>query len=64
MGAAIDKKVYESMAEKEKQKETQMSTCDSIRSYIMSLIVTQTAPKATMVQIKSAIATAIIPPSQ
>ena len=41
-----------------------MSSDDSIRNYIMSLIGNQTALKAPIVQIKSATATTIIPPSQ
>ena len=64
MAAAIDKKFDERMPDKEKDKETQMSTDESIRNYIMSLVGTQAAPKAPTVQIESATATAKKPPSQ
>ena len=41
-----------------------MSTYDSIRNYIMSLIGTQTVIKDPKVQIKSSTATATQPPSK
>ena len=52
MAEAIDKKIDERISEKEKEKESQMYTDESIRDYIMSLIGTQTPPKAPSVQIK------------
>ena len=59
MAAAIDKKVDERLAVKEKEKEQQLSTDESIRKYIMSLIGNAPAPKTPTGQIH---ATTVAPP--
>ena len=54
MAAAIDRKVDEHLAAKEKEKEQQLSTDESIRKYIMSLIGNAPAPKTPTGQIQAA----------
>ena len=59
MAAAIDRKVNEHLAAKEKEKEQQLSTDESIRKYIMSLIGNAPAPTTPTAQIQ---ATTVVPP--